>query len=305
VALLLPCLQVILTATWHMSNSYMWMVLPVILYFADVGLRWTLHGSTATAMAVVVPLGDSVMLSDTQEQAMEQGGAVAAPIKAASSKGSKVVASSMVKLSIPIAELLAVNPGFDLEGEYLMVQVPQLGVLEWHPLSVAYMDATHVHLLVKTAGTWTAKLAGLGLAGTSTSQAAALGAAQVQVKVGIEGPYGNPITNNVLDQLSQGASVLLVAGGVGVASMVRTLQAAAAGAGGKRALDWSRLHLLWVVRSGKVRGSGTAVSGACRQSASVWFVFQQSAAACHAVKPRPLCKSAGATLIPSNAPAFV
>jgi hypothetical protein len=236
----------------------MWMALPVILYFADVGLRWTLHGSTATAVATVVPLGDSVMLSDTQEQAMEQGGAFAAPIQGTSSKGSKVVASSMVKLSIPIAELLAVNPGFDLEGEYLMVQVPQLGVLEWHPLSVAYIDATHIHLLVKTAGTWTAKLAGLGLTGsvTCTTQATALGATQVRVKVGIEGPYGNPITGNVLDQLSQGASVLLVAGGVGVASMVRTLQAAAAGAGGKRVVDWSRLHLLWVVRSGEVRGGG-------------------------------------------------
>jgi hypothetical protein len=255
----------IVFATMHMSNSYMWVLLPAIIYFADVGLRWTLHATRATATATAVPLVSATAGStacadkDVWVDALGRRPKPTSCCQQSSGGQSRHGDScSVVKLSIPIADLLHANPGFDLLGEYLMIQAPVLGLLEWHPLSIAYVDDSDIHLLVKASGDWSGRLARLSLATslqplTCTKSAADVGAAvRVQVKVAVEGPYGVPITEHVVQQLTAGANVLLVAGGVGIASMIRTLQTAAAGLGGDINIKWRQLHLIWVVRSASV-----------------------------------------------------
>jgi hypothetical protein len=54
-AVLLPQPQVIILGTMHMSSTFSWLLLPVTLYLADVGLRNTLHYSQTMATAQVAP----------------------------------------------------------------------------------------------------------------------------------------------------------------------------------------------------------------------------------------------------------
>ena len=246
-------LQVFIFATLHMGNSYMWVILPICLYFADVGLRWTLHGAWARATITVVPLDDP-----SSGSAGSKGGHTG-PIQDAALSTSP---TSLIKMSIPNHHLRTSNPAVDLQdGEYVYIQAPALGIMQWHPFSIAFVDTTHTHFLVKASGNWSRSLAQLAKAESSNSSkdgsSCSLTTVVADVHIAVEGPYDVPITCSVQQQLAAGAQVLLVAGGVGIASMVRTLlraagsRAAAAG-GGTNADYWGRLHLVWVARTDTV-----------------------------------------------------
>lgn len=66
-------------------------------------------------------------------------------------------------------------------GQYVFLQVPQLGNFQWHPFTVSICVGKEMRLHIKTDGNWTGRLR--GLAGDS---------GKADIKIGINGPFGAP-----------------------------------------------------------------------------------------------------------------
>jgi hypothetical protein len=165
------------------------------------------------------------------------------------STSGKKLDTSLVVVSIPTGDLFAFKAATSLQGACVLLQVPAVSHWEWHPFSIACVTDTHMYCVIKARGDWTQRLAALG----GVTEGA-------QLSVALEGPYGAPLSTKVAQQLAAGHTVLLAAGGVGITTMLQVLQAAAGSSAGMGAnhpagcVDWSRLHLVWVVRTSQVRG---------------------------------------------------
>lgn len=66
-------------------------------------------------------------------------------------------------------------------GQYILLQVPKISLLQWHPFTISTCVGNRMQVHIKTDGDWTSKLRGL----------AENGQPEV-VKVGIDGPFGAP-----------------------------------------------------------------------------------------------------------------
>ncbi|KAI4728763.1 hypothetical protein E4T49_03546 [Aureobasidium sp. EXF-10728] len=66
-------------------------------------------------------------------------------------------------------------------GQYVLLQVPELSLWQWHPFTISTCVGNDLQLHIKTDGNWTGRLHSLG----SSREA-------VKVKIGIDGPYGAP-----------------------------------------------------------------------------------------------------------------
>ncbi|KAI4723539.1 hypothetical protein E4T48_00009 [Aureobasidium sp. EXF-10727] len=66
-------------------------------------------------------------------------------------------------------------------GQYVLLQVPELSLWQWHPFTISTCVGNDLQLHIKTDGNWTGRLRSLG----SSREA-------VKVKIGIDGPYGAP-----------------------------------------------------------------------------------------------------------------
>ncbi|KAI3392021.1 hypothetical protein diail_6348 [Diaporthe ilicicola] len=81
-----------------------------------------------------------------------------------------------VKATIPSERLWKYHA-----GQYVFLQVPQLGNFQWHPFTVSICKGKEMRLHIKTDGNWTGRLR--GLAGPS---------GRAEIKIGINGPFGAP-----------------------------------------------------------------------------------------------------------------
>lgn len=61
-------------------------------------------------------------------------------------------------------------------GQYILLQVPVLSLLQWHPFTVARCDGDILRLHIKTDGNWTRQLRSL----------------PTMIEVGVDGPFGAP-----------------------------------------------------------------------------------------------------------------
>lgn len=134
-------------------------------------------------------------------------------------------------------------------GQFLRIAVREVGMYEFHPATISsapHENDVTVHFRVR--GGWTERLA-LRAAATQTQpeqqQSDTMMSTPVQVRVAIQGPFGN-LSMNVLDDAQRYPHVLLIGGGIGVTplrSLVRHLLYA------HQKLDQRRqqIHLVWVV----------------------------------------------------------
>ncbi|KAK0614769.1 FAD-binding domain-containing protein [Immersiella caudata] len=66
-------------------------------------------------------------------------------------------------------------------GQYVLLQVPELSLFQWHPFTVSVCAGTKIQLHIKTDGNWTRRL-----------RALADESGQAEIAVGINGPFGAP-----------------------------------------------------------------------------------------------------------------
>lgn len=81
-----------------------------------------------------------------------------------------------VKATIPSERLWKYHA-----GQYVFLQVPELGTSQWHPFTVSICVGKEMRLHIKTDGNWTQNLR--GLAGSS---------GRAEIKIRINGPFGAP-----------------------------------------------------------------------------------------------------------------
>ncbi|WYZ41764.1 hypothetical protein EsH8_V_000659 [Colletotrichum jinshuiense] len=85
-------------------------------------------------------------------------------------------------------------------GQYVFLQVPELGAFQWHPFTVSICRGREFQLHIKTDGNWTRRLRDLG--GDS-------GAAEIEV--GVNGPFGAPA-----QRFYDFSHTIIVGSGIGV-----------------------------------------------------------------------------------------
>ncbi|KAK2616203.1 hypothetical protein QQS21_000835 [Conoideocrella luteorostrata] len=67
-------------------------------------------------------------------------------------------------------------------GQYIFLQVPKIGLFQWHPFTVSLCRGNEIMVHIKTDGNWTCKLRDLaGESGESTT-----------IDIGVNGPFGAP-----------------------------------------------------------------------------------------------------------------
>lgn len=124
-------------------------------------------------------------------------------------------------------------------GMYVLVNLPQVSIFEWHPFSLSSSPAdpaSTLHIKHMGDGTFTAKLHDFMNKVPRPND----------IVMNIQGPYGPKISIDSVPHL------MLVAGGIGVTPMVNTLRFAV-----QRAKDADigvlrRLHFVWSARSPEV-----------------------------------------------------
>lgn len=67
-------------------------------------------------------------------------------------------------------------------GQYVLLQVPQVSLLQWHPFTVSVCGGRDVWLHIKTGGNWTKRVRDLARGRLDT----------IPIEVGINGPFGAP-----------------------------------------------------------------------------------------------------------------
>ena len=127
-------------------------------------------------------------------------------------------------------------PANHTAGSTVYVCIPKVSQLEWHPFTVATARSGEFVLILKAAGDWTAACLRL---------AEASGGTATGVTVHVEAPYPSAVCGRVEQQLQAGNSVVLVAGGSGIAAMLPLLGAAAT-------VQDKRPSLVWITRSSEV-----------------------------------------------------
>jgi len=85
-------------------------------------------------------------------------------------------------------------------GQYVLLQVPQLSLFQWHPFTVSVCVGTRIQLHIKTDGNWTRRLR--DLAGDS---------GRADVEVGVNGPFGAPA-----QRFYEFSHTIVVGSGIGV-----------------------------------------------------------------------------------------
>lgn len=81
-------------------------------------------------------------------------------------------------------------------GQYAFVCVPELSLLEWHPISISSAPHSPVATMhVKVSGDWTKRL----------HQLAGEQAGGKRLKVFVDGPYGEPMIDVESDRYTRGA----------------------------------------------------------------------------------------------------
>lgn len=83
-------------------------------------------------------------------------------------------------------------------GQYLLLQVPQISVFQWHPFTISACRGNEMQVHIKVEGDWTEGLRELGLK-------------QEDIKVGIDGPFGAPAQRFYDYDYS-----IIVGGGIGI-----------------------------------------------------------------------------------------
>lgn len=120
-------------------------------------------------------------------------------------------------------------------GMYVLVNFPEVSTGEWHPFSLSSSpldENATLHIKNMGPNTFTGKLF------------ESVGCKKLSMSV--EGPYGPRV------DLHHSASVLLVAGGIGITPMLSTLRCAVQSANAGHTMALRRLHLLWSARSAEV-----------------------------------------------------
>ncbi|KAG6354162.1 hypothetical protein INS49_004766 [Diaporthe citri] len=68
-------------------------------------------------------------------------------------------------------------------GQYVFLQVPELGNFQWHPFTVSICVGKEMRLHIKTDGNWTGRLRKLATSSES---------GKAEIEIGINGPFGAP-----------------------------------------------------------------------------------------------------------------
>lgn len=143
-----------------------------------------------------------------------------------------------------IVEITFPKPAnFDyMAGQYVMICIPKISVFQFHPFSIStspHQDTVSFH--VRSLGNWTKALADLA-------------DKQRQVKILIEGPYGNLSVD--LENESKYKMVLLISGGIGITplqsicnSLIHQCE--------HQGREMKKLFFLWVVREEESIGAMT------------------------------------------------
>ncbi|KAG8156767.1 hypothetical protein KVR01_013372 [Diaporthe batatas] len=95
------------------------------------------------------------------------------------------IAATLTVLDSETVEVKATIPSERLwkyqAGQYVFLQVPELGNFQWHPFTVSICVGKEMRLHIKTDGNWTGRLR--KLAGEN---------GRADIKIGINGPFGAP-----------------------------------------------------------------------------------------------------------------
>ncbi|CAK1365737.1 unnamed protein product [Cercospora beticola] len=83
-------------------------------------------------------------------------------------------------------------------GQYILLQVPQLALFQWHPFTISACRGDEMQVHIKVEGDWTEGLRDLGLK-------------QSRIKVGLDGPFGAPAQRFYDYDYS-----IIVGGGIGI-----------------------------------------------------------------------------------------
>ncbi|KAI5638509.1 FAD-binding domain-containing protein [Phthorimaea operculella] len=142
------------------------------------------------------------------------------------------------------------HEGFDCRpGQYVLLQCPDISLLEWHPFTVVKMPTTSDRSFVvwiKVVGDWTEALENLLVEKCSTN-----------VKMLVDGPMVSPMERAMKCKVA-----VCVAAGVGITPFVPVLEQLLSDPRGDRP---GRVHLLWIVRTEREAGSLADLATRCLQ----------------------------------------
>jgi len=108
-------------------------------------------------------------------------------------------------------------------GQYILINVPEISVLQWHPLSVTWTRNDAFALHIRAAGDWTQALHDL--------------ASKSEVKVKVKGAYGKDVTTDIWGK----DALVLWAGGLGLTYVYSVAEQASK--------SGSKVYLRFVVRT--------------------------------------------------------
>lgn len=186
---------------WHASSAWYYLAPSLTLYIYD---RWARASNTKVGIgsATVFKMSNSTVTRLRIEISDNDAHVRSCPIKYLK-QGSKFTASP---------------------GQYVLLQVPSISAIEWHPFTLSNISPLEIHVKANGAGSFSCALANLPFEG---------------VDVAITGPYGLGVRAP-----ESSRALVLVGGGIGITPCVSVLR----GLLQNNTQGFNLIKLIWVVR---------------------------------------------------------
>jgi predicted ferric reductase len=219
------------------KNHFAFRVIHKVLIFLWVGLLY-LHGAGqffGSGVALVVPVVGLFFLCFLGLKINEHF----FPLKANITKFS-FITDQVFKITVTADKKL---PNFTRDGSYVLLAVPQISRIDFHPFSVAEFSdcGNSISFAICVRKRWTKRLKALLVAKNSGIYPAKLEEVSVKIPCYFTGPFLSPAS--AITKLDDGDVSVIIATGVGVTPFLATLKDAL-----KRSLV---VYLYWIVRDGR------------------------------------------------------